>query len=484
MTFQKALAWSVYGQIISYVVFFGGSVLIARLLTPHEMGVFAIAMATIGVLNTLVAFDIGTYVVRATELHPSTMDSAFTVNGLLSCSISAAIYAFSVVEGAYLDSPDVAQVLSVLALSPLIGMFEFRPGTMLRREMNFRPISIINIAKTFVGTPLAVILAMNGYSFMSLAYSNIAGAVFGVICTNLVARRHVSLRLSLREGREMAIFGVHMMSIGGVAGIAARISEILLGNMLGLAALGLYSRASSIAGILFENVYGAITRVVFVKLSEDFRTKGTVRDIFLTSFEMILALMWPAQMGLAVLSGPAIYLLYGERWLAAAVPLSLLMIAQSVVLCFGMNWELFVIRHETARQVRFEAIRAVVGVMTFAFGCLFNITAAAVGRIAEGAFGFLLYQPHMSRMAETRPGEFLRIFMNSAGLTVAAVLPSLLLMIATGWSHRTSPSLIGGAILLGVVLWLAVLAVQRHPLLKEIRAVVHKVLPRKMRRAT
>lgn len=483
MTFRKALAWSLYGQIISYVVFFGGSVLIARLLTPHEMGVFAIAMATIGVLSTFVAFDIGTYVIRATDLHPSTVDAAFTVNGLLSCTISAAIYLLSMVEGAYLDSPDVAKVLAVLALSPLIGMFEFRPGTMLRREMSFRLISLIGIAKTFVGTPIAVALAMNGYSFMSLAYSNIAAAVFGVVCTNIAAHRHASLRLSLHEGRQMVVFGVHMLSIGGMAGIAARVSEIFLGHMLGLAALGLYSRASSIAGILFENVYGAITRVVFVRLSEEFRTKGTVRDVFLTSFEMILALMWPAQMGLAVLSGPAIYLLYGERWLDAALPLSLLMVAQSVILCFGMNWELFVIRHETARQVRFEAVRAIVGVLTFAFGCLFSIAAAAVGRIAEAAFGFALYQPHMSRMAETRPGEFLRIFMNSAGLTAAAVLPSLVLMMTTGWSPRTSPSLIAGAILLGIVLWLAVLALQRHPLLAEIRAVARKARPRRMRQA-
>lgn len=483
MTFRKALAWSLYGQLISYVVFFGGSVLIARLLTPHEMGVFAIAMATISVLSTLVAFDIGTYVVRATDLHPSTLDAAFTINGLLSCTISAVVYLFGVVEGAYLDSPDVAKVLSVLAFTPLIGIFEFRPGTMLRREMNFRLISMLNIAKTFVGTPVAVILAMNGYSFMSLAYANIVSGVLGVVCTNLAARRHASLRLSLHEGRQMVVFGVHMMSIGGVASIAARASEIFLGHMLGLAALGLYSRASSIANILFENVYGAITRVVFVRLSEDFRTKGTVRDVFLTSFEMILALMWPAQMGLAVLSGPAIYLLYGERWLEAALPLSLLMVAQSVVLCFGMNWELFVIRHETARQVRFEAIRAIAGVLTFAFGCLFSITAAAVGRIAEAAFGFALYQPYMSRMAETRPGEFLRIFINSAWLTVAAVLPSLVLMIATGWSHRTSLSLIVGSFLLGIVLWLAVLALQKHPLLAEIQAIARKVRPRKMRQA-
>lgn len=475
MTFHKALAWSVYGQIVTYVMIFAASVLIARHLTPHQMGVFAVAIATIGVLNTLVAFDIGTYVVRAVELHPLTVNAAFTMNCLLSCAIATIIYLFGMIEGRYLGSPDVAQVMSVLVLSPLIGMFEFRPATMLRREMNFRLLSVINIAKTISGLLIAVSLAINDYGFMSMAYGNVASSSIGVICLNLFARRHANLRLSLHESSQIIRFGLQMMAIGGVAGVAARASEILLGHMLGLTALGLYSRASSIATILFENVYGSITRVVFVKLSDEYRVKGSVREVFMTSFELILALMWPAQIGLAVLSGPAIYLLYGEVWLDAALPLSLLMIAQSVILCFGMNWELFVIRHETARQVRFEAIRALVGVAAFTIGCFFNITAAAAGRIAEATFGLVLYQPHMNRMAETQPGEFLRIFVNTGLLTIAAVLPSVTLMIATDWSPRTSPPLIFGAVVSGTVLWLAVMAVQGHPLLREIRGVVRRL---------
>ena len=481
-TFRRALAWSVYGQLFSYTVFFAGSVLIARLLSPHEMGVFAIAVATIGVLSTFVAFDIGTYVVRSTDLRPSTIDAAFTINGLLACTIAVAIFLLGWIEGTYLGSPDVATVLSVLAFTPLIGMFEFRPATMLRREMNFRALSLVAVAKTCLSTPLAVGLAFSGYSFMSLAYSNIAGAVLGVVCTNLVARRHASMRLSLHEGRQMMLFGVHMLSIGGMAGIASRLSEIFLGHMLGLAALGLYSRASSVAGILFENIYGAITRVVFVRLSDEFRETGSVRAVFANSFEIILAVMWPAQIGLAVLAGPAVYQLYGERWVGAALPLSVLMVAQSVVLCFGMNWELFVIRHETARQVRFEAVRAAVGLLTFGVGCLFSIAAAAVGRLAEAAFGCALYQPHMRRMAEMRPGEFARIYLTSAGLTAAAVLPSLLLMITTGWSPGTPPLLVSGAIGLGVTLWLLALAWRRHPLLGEIKSILGRVGRRRPRR--
>ena len=218
--------------------------------------------------------------------------------------------------------------------------------------------------------------------------------------------------------------------------------------------------------------------MLFVQLSADFRERGTLRDVFLRGIENIIALLWPALVGLAVLSGPVIYRLYGERWLGAALPLSLLMIAQVIVLCFGMNWELFVLRDETARQARFEAIRAVVNVVTFTIGCYFSISAAAVGRIAEAAFGFALYSPHMNRMTETQPGELGRIYGRGAALALAAALPSFLLMSATGWSHRTSPALIAGAICVGILLWLALLSWQRHPLAGELRTIGRKLLSR------
>src|ERR1700761_6875298 len=95
MEFRKAVAWSVLGQIVSYLILFGSSVIVARLLSPREMGVFAVAMSTIGILNVLVAFDVGTYVVREKELRPSTVDSAFTINAVLSAVVALTICVIS-----------------------------------------------------------------------------------------------------------------------------------------------------------------------------------------------------------------------------------------------------------------------------------------------------------------------------------------------------------------------------------------------------
>jgi O-antigen/teichoic acid export membrane protein len=474
MNLRKALAWSISGQMSSTVISFVSSIILARLLAPHDMGVFAIAMATIGILNTVAAFGVGTYVVRAVDLTPNTLASAFTVNTLISCILGGVIYAAALIERFYFGQVDVADVLGPLALAPIVNTLSFLPSTMLQREMNYKALALINAGKIVVSSIVTVILAFYGFRYMSLAYGNLASVVVGVLWVNLIVRHYEGFRLSFGESRKIAAFGFQMMSIGGVATMAMRLSDIILGNLLGLAALGLYSRASGISVLIFDNIYGAITRVLFVQLSADFREKGILRDTFLRGFEMITALIWPLLIGLAVLSRPVVYIVYGEKWLGAALPLSFLMIAQFIVICFGMNWELFVLRYETARQVRFEAVRAVVGVIAFTCGCFFSISAAAAGRIVEAIFGFILYHPHMNRMAGTKPGELIRILGNGTLLTLAAVFPSLVLMLSTGWSQVTSPTLIAGAVLLGIGLWFGVLVWQNHPLLDEMRIIGDK----------
>jgi O-antigen/teichoic acid export membrane protein len=470
MSFRRALIWSVAGQVVSYLILFGGSVVVARLLTPRDMGVFALATAMIGILNTIVAFNVSAYVVRAKELSQDTLESAFTINTLLSCAVAITIFGVSFLAKDVFGVRDVGNVLAPLSLIPILGIFEFRPATMLQREMNFKALSLINGVKGLLGTGATVVAALHGHSYMSLPIGNVLAAAVGVLCTNLVAGRHAGFRLSFGEGRQIAVFGLRMMSIGGVAALAARISDMAMGQILGLSALGLYSRASNISNLIFQNIYGGATRVVFVQLSNEFRDHGTVRDTFARSFEVITAILWPLQIGLAVLAPVAIYTLYGQRWLGAALPLSLLMVAQSVVLCFGMNWELFVLRDETAKQTRIEVIRAIAGVVTFIVGCMFNIAAAAAGRIAEALFGLALYRPHMDEMAEMKPGEMTRIYLHGLALTLAAVVPSALLMLQSQWSYRTSPGLVAGAIMIGIILWFVGLAVLKHPILDELQS--------------
>ena len=130
------------------------------------------------------------------------------------------------------------------------------------------------------------------------------------------------------------------------------LNELALGRLSGLPALGVYVRAANLSNMIWDNVYGSLTRVAFTQLAEDNRQGKPLGDTFLRTLQLVTGFLWPALCGIAVLSQPLVHILYGAKWHPAAAPLSCLMISQAISLSYGLNWELFVINNETGRQVR------------------------------------------------------------------------------------------------------------------------------------
>ena len=480
---RRAFFWSFSGQLISFVIMFLGSLVIARLLSPREMGIYAVSMATIGILQIITAFGVGNYVIREPELKEHTLDTAFTVNAILGVSLGVAIFALSYLGASLLSEPAVATVMRLLALTPIIAIFDFRPSSMLQREMQFKRASIVSTTQALTTSGVTIIAAMAGASYLSPAFGGLASALVGVVGYSAMGWKHVRIRFSTREWRPMAAFGLRMMSIGGVSAIASRLSDVILGHMLGLTALGLFGRASNLSMLIFNNVYGTATRVIFAKMSQDYRDTGELRDTYLQGMRFITAVMGPLLIGLAVLARPAIHLMYGERWQEAALPLSFLMIAQFITLRYAMNWELFVIKNELKVQTRIEIARSVFSLLTRTVGSLFDVAAAGAAAIVDGIFSIALYGRQINRLIDVREHVMTRLSLEAVALTTAAVLPSFVLMMLYDWDEHTPLPLVFGCIALGIVLWLALMAWQEHPLLAEM---VHsfKLLVQKFRTQT
>lgn len=466
---RRAFLWLFFAQVLTFAVSFAGMVILTRLLTPREMGIYAVALATYGALQVIATFGVGNYIIRAIELNEDTLATAFTINAILNAALSAAILLLSTSAAAFLAEPAVAQVMRLLAIAPLIAIFDVRPSSMLQRGMQFRRISLVNIAQSLVSTSVTVGAAFAGASYMSASYGSIAYALVGAIGYSLLGREHVGVRFGMQDWRAVTTFGLRMLSVGGLSALAARLSDIIVGRFLGLAALGLFSRASSINMLLFQNIYGAATRVLFAKLSQIYRDTGELHDPFLRAFRTISGIMGPILVGLAVLSGPAVLLLFGERWLGAALPLSLLLLAQFLTLRFAMHWELFVIKDELRVQTNIEAVRSTFSVASRTIGSMVSLVGAAAASIADALLAVLLYGPQIDRMIGARRGEMARLTAEALSITAAASAPSFVLMAIYDWDARTPLPLVGASIVAGAILWFTVLRWRRHPLFEEVQ---------------
>jgi O-antigen/teichoic acid export membrane protein len=468
MSVRRSLAWTYTAQAICFGITFASTVVIARLVSPRDFGIFAMANAVTIIINVFMQFGLAKYIMREGELSRDTLRTIFTVNFAMTVIYVLAILSGGVAARDLFNSPEVGRFLFVFAIFPLFAMFEFVPQALCAREMRFGPVAFLTVVRAVVMAVSTIIFALNGFGYMSFAWAQILSWAATSIPYNIIEWRPDIWRLRFAGFRALLSFGTQMIGISGLNHLSTRGSEIVLGSLLGLGNLGLYTRAASLPSQLYLNIYGAGSNVIFSRLSKDLREIGAFHDTYVRFMRVLLGLLWPMMFGLAVLAQPVIYVLYGAKWQAAATPLALLTISYAITVAIGMTVEVFILRHETARQVKIETFRSLVGFALFAGGAMIGLAWAAAAKIAEATITFLLYRRPMARFVGGPERDPLKsVYLESSALTLAAVGPSLAVMIWAGWSPKTPVAVVIGAIAFGGVLWLALLIARRHPIYQE-----------------
>jgi O-antigen/teichoic acid export membrane protein len=269
--------------------------------------------------------------------------------------------------------------------------------------------------------------------------------------------------------RRTTEFGVLTALTLGIVNITQRVSEIGLGRLVGLAALGLYNRANSMNMLIWSNVHSVIARVLLVDFAKLHREQISFRERYIQTVTIVTAILWPAFAGLAVTSRSFIAVVYGERWVPAAPALVFLSIASMIQVSITMTSEIFSIKNQLRTQTRIESTRSIIGMVMFLGGCLVSLEAAAASRVLEIAIAWALYRPHLNRLTDTTLADFTGVYLQNLLLTAIAVAPSGLL-IATSPAGRLTVAELLLSVLLGLAAWSAALIIMRHPLGLEVRS--------------
>lgn len=469
-----SLAWMSASQLLSVVLQLCAQIVLARMLSLHETGIYAIAIAVVGFLTLLQSVGLQALIVREKELTPAILATAFTINVAMSLFIALALVGVGLVGARFLGDPGVAHVLYVMALVPIIGIAAFQPLALLEREGRFRAIGLIQSAASLSSAAVTIAAALSGFSYMSAAFGQVTMAAVQAIAMLAIGRSMPPVRLGLERWREVADFAIQMLAISGVSNLGARLSDIILGRFLGLSALGLYSRASGLNILIWSNLHLLVGRVLFVDYSEVFRRGESLRPRYIATVDMLTVFLWPVFAGFATLAGPFIALVFGDKWVPARGALVFLALSSIIQVAITMTNELFAATDKLRIQTRIEFIRAGFALVTFVGGCLISIEAAAAARAAESLFAVFLYRGHINRMTDTTPADLNPIYLRNALITAATCLPPLLASVWWGWSPHMPMLWVIGSALLGGAFWLGLLVVLRHPLWSQAQAIYQR----------
>lgn len=319
---RKKLAIQFVVSNLAIIANFALSIILARLLTPEEIGIFSMSAVLIAVAHVFRDFGVTAFIKREKELTPATIRTASGVLVTTSWTVAALMF-FSASEWAnFFNEPRVAEVVQVLAVGFVFIPFGAIPSAILTRRMAVKKTTQVTAISTAVYFGTSVTLAQQGFGYMTMAWANLVNIlVTGLACHWALGERLPWLP-SFSGWRRMVHFGVGNLLTALLKAADTALPDVMLGRMQSANSVGLYSRANSTVNMVGTALSSTINYFAMPYLARLHHTTGAIDQEYLRATSLINAVLLPALAMIAVLARDIVVLLYGNAWLGSveAIP--------------------------------------------------------------------------------------------------------------------------------------------------------------------
>lgn len=333
--FRRSLIITFFSSTGATVVQFMVSLVLARMLSPKEIGVFSITVVFVNIAHIFRDFGVGAYLQREVDLTPEKIRAAIGVLFTTSWTIAVALFCLSGWIAQWFHEPTISPVMRVLATGFLFIPFGAITHALLVRNFSAEKEAVVMVIGTAAYSATCLGLAWAGFGTMSLAWANLVNIIVCAISLTPYRPKGVPWGPSFRNWKSVAHFGAGSLLSNCLNAINNSIPDMLLGRLGGARQVGLFSRAGSTVGI-FYYIVGATAGYGALSYISQANSRGEPLTPLLNKAAVLLTgIGWPILGVTAVLGRQIVLALYGPNWLDSVEAIPALALATSIGLMFN-----------------------------------------------------------------------------------------------------------------------------------------------------
>lgn len=435
---------TICSQVIKLFLKLTTTAILARLLTPEDFGIVAMVTVITGFAELFKDAGLSTATVQRQNITQGQVSALFWINVGVSCLIAMLTASLAPAIAWIYQEPRLLAVTLVLSVTVIFGGLSVQHQALLRRNLRFKDLAIIEVTSMFLGLAAAVAMAYLGLHYWAL---------IGMTTTTAVSTAVLSIALSgWRPGlprrktgvRPMLRFGGGLVGFNLLNYVNRNADNLVAGIFLGSTALGLYSRAYTLMLMPFYHINAPLTGIVVPTLSRLQAEPRKYAAVYLEMLALLACFSTPIVALLFVAAEDVIAVFLGSEW-KEAVPLFRYLAPAALCGTFSVApyWLCVTLGRSNVALI-WGLVSAPTMLVTFIVGAQFGIEGLAIGFSISWLLLLMLFIWIACMDAPVMPSQ---VFFAAAPSLVASIAVAAICMFLIGNGVRTATLPIGGLIM-------------------------------------
>lgn len=355
------LAWGTIGPLARMVIQLVSQAALARLLSPTDYGVFAVAVLVTTLVGYFSEMGGAATLVKNPEVNEQDIRVAFVLQVLIGLTASLGLYLGAGLIADLFRSPESRDVLEILALNPLLMMLGVVSMRLLAREMKFKEIQLIGLLSYALGYAcLAVLMAWLDFGAYALVIGTLAQSTMQLVLAYGLARHALKPAFQAHLMWEQIRFGAQTLASGLLTWGLFSLDRLAVARLHSPAVTGLYTAGFNLAIAPPWQIVSSLQQVMFSKASKDAQSDTELVSLYGRMMFLVLTVLVPACMTLSVGAKEVVAILYGAKWEASAPIVAVLALSLPFYALAGLSTPFMWARGKVHYDVLMQAMTAVI----------------------------------------------------------------------------------------------------------------------------
>lgn len=317
MQMAKGVMWTAIGKYAGILVQIIITMVLARLITPDDFGVVAIAQVAISFISILSDLGIGAAVIQNKTLIDKDLDSIFTFTILFSIVLSALVFCASPLIADFYNNQKLVPLSLMIAAAMFFNVINTVPTSLFMKDKRFEYIAKRDFLLNLFGGAVSIIYAFGGGGCYALVLAPIIRSICLLAINLHQYPRKVDWHFDLEPLKKIFSFSAYQSLFNVINYFSRNLDKLIIGKSLNMMELGYYQKSYQLMMMPLQNITFVITPVLQPFFSDYQQDIDFIKEKYLKIIKLVLTLSVPLGLFLYFAGYEVIYIMFGKNWIPA-----------------------------------------------------------------------------------------------------------------------------------------------------------------------